>query len=39
MSYKEVAEILSISPKTVDAHLVTAMKKLSESLRLKLDRA
>jgi len=39
LSYKEVAEILSISPKTVDAHLVTAMKKLSEALRLKLDRA
>jgi RNA polymerase sigma-70 factor (family 1) len=28
-SYKEVAEILSISVKTVDAHLVTALKKMS----------
>ena len=35
LSYKEVAEVLSISPKTVDAHLVTAMKKLSESLKVK----
>ena len=32
MSYKEVAEILTISPKTVDAHLVTAMRKLADSL-------
>jgi len=39
LSYKEVAEILSISPKTVDAHLVTAMKKLTEALKRKLDRA
>jgi len=35
LSYKEVAEVLHISPKTVDAHLVTAMKKLSEALKLK----
>jgi RNA polymerase sigma-70 factor (family 1) len=28
-SYKEVAEILNISVKTVDAHLVTALKKMS----------
>lgn len=35
LSYKEVAEVLHISPKTVDAHLVTAMKKLSEALRFK----
>ncbi|MCW3111195.1 MAG: hypothetical protein JWQ09_5701, partial [Segetibacter sp.] len=36
LSYKEVAEVLNISPKTVDAHLVTAMKKLSEALKVKL---
>lgn len=35
LSYKEVAEVLNISPKTVDAHLVTAMKKLSEYLKVK----
>ena len=35
LSYKEVAEILNISPKTVDAHLVTAMKKLSDALKVK----
>ena len=35
LSYKEVAEVLNISPKTVDAHLVTAMKKLSEALKFK----
>ena len=35
LSYKEVGEVLNISPKTVDAHLVTAMKKLSESLKVK----
>jgi RNA polymerase sigma-70 factor (ECF subfamily) len=28
-SYKEVAEILNISVKTVDAHLVTAIKKMT----------
>jgi RNA polymerase sigma-70 factor (ECF subfamily) len=32
LNYKEAAEVLNISPKTVDAHLVTAMKKLSGSL-------
>ncbi|HZG24937.1 MAG TPA: sigma-70 family RNA polymerase sigma factor [Chitinophagaceae bacterium] len=35
LSYKEVAEVLNISPKTVDAHLVTAMKKLSKALNIK----
>lgn len=35
LSYKEVAEVLNISPKTVDAHLVTAMKKLSAALKIK----
>lgn len=33
LSYREVAEVLNISPKTVDAHLVTAMKKLSHALK------
>ena len=36
LSYKEVGEILNISSKTVDAHLVAAMKKLSEALRTSL---
>ena len=39
LSYKEVAEVLNISPKTVDAHLVTSMKKLSEALKIKFYRA
>lgn len=34
MSYKEVAEILDISVKTVDAQLVTACKKIASSVRL-----
>jgi RNA polymerase sigma-70 factor (family 1) len=38
LNYKEVAEILCISPKTVDAHLVAAMKKLSEALAVNLSR-
>ncbi|WP_343744953.1 RNA polymerase sigma-70 factor [Chitinophaga sp.] len=33
LSYKEVAGILNISPKTVDAQLMIAMKKLSASLQ------
>jgi RNA polymerase sigma-70 factor (family 1) len=35
MSYREVAEILNISSKTVDSHLVTAMKKLTDALNLR----
>ncbi|HTD92601.1 MAG TPA: sigma-70 family RNA polymerase sigma factor [Chitinophagaceae bacterium] len=36
LSYKEVGTVLSISSKTVDAHLVTAMKKLTEAVRSNL---
>ncbi len=32
-SYKEVADMLCISPKTVDAHLVNAMRKLAIVLK------
>lgn len=32
-SYKETAEMLGVSPKTVDAHLVNAMKKLTVILK------
>lgn len=35
LSYKEVAGILNISVKTVDAHLVTALKKLSSRLKVE----
>jgi RNA polymerase sigma-70 factor (ECF subfamily) len=37
LSYKEVAEILDISPKTVDAHLVTAIKKISGLIRYEYN--
>ncbi|WP_212003178.1 RNA polymerase sigma-70 factor [Chitinophaga sp. HK235] len=33
LSYKEVAGILNISPKTVDAQLIIALKKLTTSLQ------
>ncbi len=33
MRYNEVAEILSISPNTVDAQMVIAVKKISEKVR------
>src|SRR5690606_40970379 len=36
-SYKEVAEILDISPKTVDAHLVNAVRKLSAILKAEFN--
>ena len=35
LSYKEVAGILNISVKTVDAHLVAALKKLSSKLKVE----
>lgn len=34
MSYREVAAILNISVKTVDAQLVTALKKITEAIRI-----
>lgn len=35
MSYKEVASLLNISSKTVDAQLVSALKKITEAVRLE----
>jgi len=37
LSYKETASILNISPKTVDAHLVTAIKKMSTVLKAEFN--
>ena len=39
LSYKETAEILKISVKTVDAHLVTAVKKLACCLQIEFNLA
>lgn len=39
LSYKEAAELLNISVRTVDAHLVSAMRKLTQMLKVKFDRA
>ncbi|GAA3928086.1 RNA polymerase sigma-70 factor [Chitinophaga oryziterrae] len=36
-SYREVAELLNISPKTVDAQLTIAIKKVTETLRFDLS--
>ncbi len=36
LSYKEVADLLEISPKTVDAQLAIAIKKLSSTIRLTM---
>jgi RNA polymerase sigma-70 factor (ECF subfamily) len=33
LKYREVAELLGISPKTVEAQIGIAMKKLSEALQ------
>lgn len=37
LSYKEVGEILNISPKTVDAQMVIAVRQISEQVKLDLD--
>ena len=37
LSYKETAAILNISTKTVDAHLVTAVKKLTTVLKAEFN--
>jgi RNA polymerase sigma-70 factor (family 1) len=34
LSYREVAELLDISPKTVDAQLVTAVEKITEAMKI-----
>lgn len=34
LSYKEVAELLNISVKTVDAHLVTAITKITQAIKV-----
>ena len=39
LKYKEVAELLSLSPKTVDNQMTIALKKLSESIRFNLAQA
>ena len=36
-SYKETADILGISPKTVDAHLVNAVRKLAHILKQEFN--
>ncbi len=33
MKYKEIAEILNISVNTIDNHIATAIKRLSETLK------
>jgi RNA polymerase sigma-70 factor (family 1) len=37
LSYKEVGEILNISPKTVDAQMVIAVRQISERVRPEFD--
>jgi len=39
LTYKQVSELLNISVRTVDAHLVSAMKKLIQALKVRFDRA
>jgi len=39
LSYKQASELLNISIRTVDAHLVSAMRKLTQALKVKFDRA
>lgn len=35
LKHKEIAEIMGVSPKTVNNHLVSALKKIIESLEIK----
>ncbi|MFC0773367.1 RNA polymerase sigma factor [Terrimonas alba] len=37
LRYKEVAELMEISPKTVDAQLAIAVKKVAETIRLDMS--
>lgn len=37
LTYKEVGEILNISPKTVDAQMVIAVKQISEKVKFYFD--
>jgi RNA polymerase sigma-70 factor (family 1) len=37
LSYKETAELLNISVKTVDAHLVSAIKKITIALKVEFN--
>jgi RNA polymerase sigma-70 factor (family 1) len=37
LSYKEVGQVLNISPKTVDAQMVIAIRQISERVRLDFD--
>lgn len=37
LSYKEVGAILNISPKTVDAQMMIAVKQISEKVRMDFD--
>jgi len=37
LSYKEVGQVLNISPKTVDAQMVIAVRQISEKVRLDFD--
>ena len=37
LSYKEVGEILNISPKTVDAQMVIAVKQITMKVRFDFD--
>jgi len=37
LKYKEVAEVLSVSVKTVDAQMVIAVKKISEKVKTEFD--
>ncbi len=38
LRYKEVAEILNVSVKTIDSQLAIALKKISKAIQLDLER-